>query len=116
MAALPLARQGLAMLEGLMRSGRPPHLDARFEERIGLLANVSSLETSWNIGSEQAETAGSKYFHAALRGLDFLTSVLCLLVVLRSMELTRERRNAGGRGKEEALPGQRQRVALRSVT
>ena len=36
------------------------------------------------------QTAGRKYLYASLRRLDFLASVLLLLVVFRSMDLTRE--------------------------
>jgi len=36
------------------------------------------------------QTAGRKYLYASLRRLDFLASVLHLLVVFRSMDLTRE--------------------------
>jgi hypothetical protein len=36
------------------------------------------------------QTAGRKYLYAPLRRLDFLASVLHLLVVFRSMDLTRE--------------------------
>jgi hypothetical protein len=36
------------------------------------------------------QAAGHKFFYAPLRRLDFLTSILRLLVVFRSMELTRE--------------------------
>jgi hypothetical protein len=53
-----------------------------------------------------AKIAGSKYLYAVLRRLDFLTSTLRLLVVFRSMDLTMERRNGGGRGKERASSGQ----------
>ena len=41
----------------------------------------SSLQTSWDVDNQPAETASSKYFYAALRRLNFLTCVLCLRVV-----------------------------------
>jgi hypothetical protein len=69
----------------------------------------SSLQTSWDVDNQPAETASSKYFYAALRRLNFLTCVLCLRVVFRLVDLTREHTNGGGRGKEKekekALPG-----------
>jgi hypothetical protein len=80
---------------------------------IALLANTGPLETSWDIGIQRAEIAGSKYLCAPLRQPDFLTSALRLLVVFRSTDLTRERLNGGERrGKERALSGQRQRIVL----
>jgi hypothetical protein len=82
---------------------------------IGPRANAGPLETVWDIGNQRTEIAGSKYLCAPLRRLDFLTSALSFLVVVRSMDLTRERRNGGGRGKEKALSGQRQRIVLRRV-
>src|SRR6266849_5695371 len=41
----------------------------------------SSLQTSWDVDNQPAETSSSKYFYAALRRLNFLTCVLCLRVV-----------------------------------
>ena len=73
---------------------------------IGLLANAGPLETVWDFGNQRTEIAGSKYLYAPLRRLDFLTSALRFLVVLRSMDLTRVRRNGGGRRKERASSGQ----------
>jgi hypothetical protein len=40
--------------------------------------------------SRGRETAGRKYLYAPLRRLDFLTSVLRLLVIYRSMDLMRD--------------------------
>jgi multiple antibiotic resistance protein len=43
---------------------------------------------------------GSKYFYAALRRLDVLTFLLCLLVI-RSIDLAGEHRNDGGKRKQK---------------
>src|SRR4030088_1897572 len=52
---------------------------------------------------QRAEIAGCKYLCAPLRRPNFLTSALRFLVVFGSMDLTKERRNGGGRGKRKGL-------------
>lgn len=89
---LPLARQGLAVLVRLNGEAERFLILIRDSEKaFSLLVNARCLETSPVVGNQPAEPAGSKYFHATLRRLDFLTSVLFLFVVLRSMDLMSER-------------------------
>src|SRR6266851_3857157 len=55
---------------------------------------------------QRAEIASSKYLCAPLRRPDVLTFALRFLFVFRSIDLTREPRNGGRRGKEKALSDQ----------
>src|SRR6266849_6129829 len=85
----------------------------RFGEGHRPPCELRSAGKYWDIGVQRAEIASSKFLCAPLRRPDFLTSALRFLVVFRSMDLTRERRNGGRRGKQKALSGQRQRIVLR---
>jgi hypothetical protein len=75
-----------------MGSGTLPHSDPSFWGGIVFLADAGSLETSRDISNQPAGPADSKYLYATLRQPDFLTSILSLPVVLRSMDLMSERR------------------------
>jgi hypothetical protein len=64
--------------------------EQRYDSNFGIARLAGALR---HVGDKR-QTAGRKYLYAPLRGLDFLTSVLRLLVVYRSMDLMREWRRA----------------------